>query len=104
MGIILLDEIATPFLQPKANIYAAFGKTNASIECGFDENHDRQYKVNVSYGMYFDEDAYTQGLEPMSRQHLFLVGNVQQVSNIHHFISTAVIAQYGNVLNDGLDN
>ena len=106
MGITIVDPISFPFIENVANAYVAFGTGRALVNCSFDESNIRQYTVNVSYGIYYDKDSYTNGLQPLTRIPLNLTGNDATVSNIYNFITEGVLANYANVsvVDDGIEN
>jgi hypothetical protein len=104
MGVIILDTISVPFMTNLSNTYAAFGRTNASVFCTFDASNNRQYVVGVPYGLYYNKEAYYNGLKPLQSIQLNLIGNVGTVSNIYQFITQGIIDRYTDVVDDGIEN
>ena len=106
MGITITDPISFPFIENVSNAYIAFGTTRGMVHCSFDDSNVRQYDVNISYGIYYDQDSYNKGLQPLIRNSLNISGNDATVSNIYNFITEGVLVNYANinVVNDGIEN
>ena len=105
MGFIVLDTVDFSFRPAISNTYIAFGTTNALITASFDENDQRVYTCDISYGIWESQMTFMYGLEPMVRIPIHVIGNSTTVSNIHTFLYNDLFDDFSdNIIDDGLDN
>jgi hypothetical protein len=105
MGVIVNSGIQLPqFYKPVSNTYVAFGTTPANIYCRFDASGQREFQVDIQYGVWYSKHCFLANLQPITRFPMTYIGNVEQVANVQYFLELTVQTIYPDSYTDGIDN